>query len=136
MTGPAVILSAIVFGLAVLHLLWAIGFWFPIRDEGRLVAAVIGTRNATRMPGPIPCVLVATGLVFAAAWPWVMQGALRQIGLVLLATIFLIRGILPWRPGWRRMTTQEPFATYDRRYYGPLSLGLGAGFAILLVEGI
>jgi hypothetical protein len=131
----AVILSAVTLVLAVLHLLWAIGFWFPIRDEERLVAAVIGMRSATRMPGPIPCALVATGLLSASLWPWIMQGAARATGLVLLATVFLIRGLLPWRPVWRRITPQEPFASLDRRVYGPLCLALGAGYAFLFATG-
>jgi hypothetical protein len=135
MTLVASLLSGVLLLIAAVHVLWAVGFWWPIRDEERLVAAVVGTRNATRMPGPIPCALVAVALITAAWWPWFAPGWLRQGGLVLLATVFLIRGILPWRAGWRRMTSQEPFRTLDSRYYGPLCLALGLGFAGLALVG-
>jgi hypothetical protein len=135
MTFVAGVMAVVLLALAVVHVLWAIGYWWPIRDEGRLVAAVVGTRNATRMPGPIPCALVAVGLMAAAWWPWFAPGGLRRAGLVVLAAVFLIRGILPLRPGWRRLTSQEPFRTYDTRYYGPLCLALGLGFAGLALVG-
>lgn len=131
----AAVLVAVLLGLAVIHLLWAIGYWWPIRDERRLVAAVVGTRNATRMPGAIPCALVVVGLIAAAWWPWFAPDVVRRAGLVVLATVFLIRGILPMRPGWRRLTSQEPFRTYDSRFYGPLCLALGFGFAGLALVG-
>lgn len=135
MTILAVLLSGVLMLLAGVHLLWAIGFWWPIRDEARLVAAVVGFRHATRMPGPIPCALVAMGLITAAWWPWFAPVWIARGGLVVLATVFLIRGILPWRSGWRRITPQEPFRTYDSKVYGPLCLALGAGFAALAVKG-
>lgn len=135
MTGVAVVMSAVLLALAVLHVLWAIGFWWPLRDERRLVAAVVGFRNATRMPGPVPCALVAVGLLVAAWWPWFAPSFVARGGAVLLATAFGIRGILAWRPGWRRITPQEPFRTYDSRIYGPLCLAIGAGFAALAVKG-
>jgi hypothetical protein len=56
--------------------------------------------------------------------------------MVVAATVFLIRGLLPWRPGWRKVFVQEPFATYDRRYYGPLCLVLSLGFVLLYLGGL
>ena len=135
MTIIALILSAVLIVVAAVHLLWALGWWFPIRDEAALVKAVVGIKDAERMPGPIPCAVVVACLLIAAGLPWIADGWLRQSGLVISATVFLIRGILPWRPFWRRMTPQEPFATLDRRYYGPMCLALGAGFAVLAMEG-
>ena len=38
-------------------------------------------------------------------------------------------------PAWRRRLPEEPFATYDQRYYGPLCLALAAGFATLILGG-
>lgn len=135
MTLIATVLTVLLLALAGLHILWGVGFWWPIRDERRLVATVVGFTASERMPGPIPCALVATGLIFAAAWPWFPPGPIRQAGLAIAMTVFLIRAVLPWRPGWRRMTRQEPFATLDRRHYGPLCGIIGAGFAVLLIEG-
>ena len=130
------VMSVLLLALDCVHLLWAIGFWWPIRDERALVAAAVGVKTATRMPGPIPCALVAVALLFAAVWPWIMGGPVRHVGMVAVATVFLIRGILPWRAGWRRVYVQEPFATYDRRYYGPLCLALSCGFVVLFLEGV
>jgi hypothetical protein len=136
MTSVAILLSLVLGALALLHLLWAIGLWWPVADERRLVATVVGIAGAERMPGPIPCALVVVAMLSAITWIWLPDGTLRQVGLVLAATVLIIRGFLPWRPVWRRLTPQEPFATLDRRVYGPLCLALGAGFAALAASGV
>lgn len=135
MTALALILGAGLLVIAAMHLLWALGIWFPYRDEERLVRTVVGLKGETRMPGPIPCALVVAALIVAAGLPWIAGGPIRQAGLVLAATVFAIRGILPYRPFWRTLTPQEPFATLDRTVYGPLCLGFAVGFAILAWEG-
>lgn len=53
--------------VAVVHALWGIGYWFPIRDERKLVRTVVGAMDATRMPGAIPCAMVAAGLIIVVA---------------------------------------------------------------------
>jgi Protein of unknown function (DUF3995) len=131
MTAISVFLSVITLALAGVHILWAIGFWWPIRIEELLVRTVVGYRGATRMPGPIPCGLVAVALIFAANFPWFPHGALRTSGLWLCAAVFLIRGGLAYMPFWRAMTPQKPFSTLDRTRYGPLCLLLGAGYLTL-----
>lgn len=133
MTFIAALLSAITLALAVLHMLWGIGFWWPIRNEEVLVRAVVGYKGATRMPGPIPCALVAVALIFAANFPWFPPGWLRQSGLWACALVFLGRGVLTYMPFWRALTPQKPYATLDRTRYGPLSLFLGAGYLLLAV---
>jgi len=129
-------LSVVLIVIGGVHVTWALGLWWPLRDEDRMVRAVVGTRGATRMPGPIPCALVAVILMFAAAWPWFLAGWIRTTGLALATLGFGLRGVMPWFPGWRRLTPQEPFATYDRRYYGPLCLALAAGFLILFAKAL
>ena len=131
----ALIMTAVLLALAALHALWGIGFWWPIRDERRLVSAVIGVTNATRMPGPIPCALVAVALLFAAALLWFPPGLIRQLGLGVAAVAFMTRGFMAFRPIWARLTAQEPFRSNDRRYYGPLCLALSAGFILLFLKG-
>lgn len=135
MTILALILSVVLVGLAGVHLLWAFGYWFPIREEERLVRTVIGVRNATRMPGPIPCALICVLMLFAAAAPWWPSGWLRTTVLALAAAIFAGRGALTYTRVWRRTVDQEPFATLDRHYYGPLALVLGLGFLVLWIGG-
>ena len=52
---------------------------------------------------------------------------------MLLALVFLARGVLGYTAGWRARFPTEPFATLDRKNYSPLCLVLGAGFLILVV---
>lgn len=124
---------ALLGAVAIIHILWGIGFWFPIRDEERLVRAVVGAKDATRMPGPIPCGMVSGALIvviFALlsppSWP-------RDSVLWLACVLLVSRGFLAWIPIWRRMTPQEPFATLDRFAYGPLCIGLGLGIGFFLI---
>ena len=123
--------TAILAALAAIHALWTFEVWWPIREERRLVATVVGFGEATRMPGAIPCGLVAIFLTFLVVLIWLPQVWLRDWGLFLAALVFVIRGGLAYLPQWRRLTPQEPFARYDRRVYGPLCLGLGISLLIL-----
>lgn len=136
MMALGLFLNAVLLAVAGVHLMWALGIWFPIRDERQLVSTVVGLRGETRMPGPIPCAFVVACLIISAGLPWIADGPIKQAGLTLTATVFFIRGILPYRPFWRELTPQQPFATLDRRAYGPLCLIIAAGFAALTIWGI
>jgi hypothetical protein len=123
----ALLLTLILGLIAALHLLWAVGFWFPIRDEAALARAVVGARGITKMPGAGPCALVAMALVFLISvihWPdvaarlWLLRAA---------AAVFLLRGVATYTPGWRGIVPEQPFARLDQRIYGPLCLVIGAG---------
>jgi len=131
MTLLSLVMSAVLVVLAAMHVLWALGVWFPLRDERALVAAAVGFRGATRMPGPIPCAMVAALLIVAAGLPWIAPGWLRSALMVAVALVFAGRGITAYLPFWRRMTPQEPFARLDQRFYAPLTLALALGFAVL-----
>lgn len=131
MTLLSLALSAVLIGIAALHLMWALGWWFPIRQERALARAVVGARGIERMPGAVSCSVVVVALIFAAAWPWMPGHRLTALGLAGLAAVFLLRGGAAYLPSWRRLVPEEPFATLDRRLYGPLCLVLGAGFLIL-----
>lgn len=135
MTILALILSTVLLALAALHILWGIGFWFPIRDEPALVRAVIGSRDVDRMPGAIPCGLIAVLLLWAAFCPWWGDGFVRHVSVGLFAVVFIGRGLLAYTRIWRRFTPQEPFATLDRTRYGPLCLAIGLGFVALWLWG-
>ena len=136
MTIIAVLLSIITLALAVLHILWGFGFWWPIRTEELLVRAVVGYKGATRMPGPIPCALVAVALLFAASFPWLPPGWVRTWGLWACAVVFLARGVLTYTRFWRNMTPQKPYSTLDRTRYGPLALFVGAGYLALALDNL
>ncbi len=49
------------------------------------------------------------------------------------ALVFLGRGVAGFTPAWRRHTPEQPFATLDIRYYSPLCLAIGLGFAALAI---
>ncbi len=131
MIGLSLVLSAVLIVLAALHLLWALGWWFPLAEERALARAVVGARGIERMPGAVPSSLVVVALLFAAAWPWFGPSGLKTSGLAALTLVFLGRGAASYLPAWRRIVPEQPFATLDRRAYGPLCLALGAGFLIL-----
>lgn len=131
----AYVLSTLLLIPAALHLLWAMGYWTPIRDEAQLARSVVGAPGITRMPGAVACALVAVVLFFAALLPhlvWFPYRNLLQSG---FAAVFLLRGSAAFLPAWRRLVPEQPFATLDRRFYGPLCLLLGTGFLILTVKG-
>lgn len=130
------ILVALVLGaVALIHALWGFGIWVPIRNEEALAHAVIGARGVTRMPGPIPCFLVASALCIVIVALWMPAGLVRSVILWSAAVVFLGRGLMPWTRVWRRMTSHEPFATNDRRLYGPLCLGLGVTITLIIFGG-
>ena len=135
MIALALTLSATLFCLAALHLLWAIGFWIPIRDETALARAVLGTKGVTRMPGPVPCALVAVALAFAAILPFRPGFPFRDVLMPLIAAVFILRGIAAYLPAWRKLVPEQPFATLDRKAYGPLCLALGIGYLTLATGG-
>ena len=119
--------------VAAIHTLWGFGFWFPLRDEAKLVRSVVGAKDATRMPGPIPCALVAGALVAVVMSLTAEPSCPRDILLGLAALVLILRGLLSWVPLWRRMAPREPFATLDRYAYGPLSLLLGLGLIRVII---
>jgi hypothetical protein len=125
------LLSAVLVLIAGLHALWGMGVWWPIRDEEVLARAVVGARQVSRMPGPIPCFLVVVALLVLAVSPWLPAGGLRSLIMWIAAIVFVGRGLLAYVPFWRRMTPEQPFAQNDRRYFGPLCLAVGLAFIVV-----
>lgn len=125
-------LIAVLGAVAVVHALWGAGYWFPLRKEEKLVRAVVGARDVTRMPGPIPCGMVSGGLVAVIIALTAPPSVPRDILLGVAALVLVLRGLLAWVPFWRRLTPLEPFATLDRYAYGPLCVVLGAGIAVVV----
>ncbi len=127
----AAIVAAVLVVIALLHLAWALGLWTPIRDEARLARHVIGTRGVIRMPGAVPCALVAVALAFVASLPFTPELPGQRILLILAGGVFVARGLAAYMPSWRRLTPEADFARLDRRLYGPLCLLVGAALLIL-----
>ncbi|MEJ6403973.1 DUF3995 domain-containing protein [Yoonia sp. 2307UL14-13] len=121
-------ITLILLPVAAVHALWGFGIWFPVRDEERLAHAVVGARNTDRMPGPIPCFLVAGVLTMMAIVVW---GSGTVVGFIAWggAVVFLVRGTMAYMRLWRRMTPEQPFARLDQMYFGPLCFVLAVLFA-------
>ncbi|MDP9136198.1 MAG: DUF3995 domain-containing protein, partial [Actinomycetota bacterium] len=80
--------------LAALHIIWATGSSWPLRDEGELLDEVVG-RPGGKAPSPAACLTVAGALTTAAALvsgrprrrPW-----LSRTGSTAVVAAFATRG--------------------------------------------
>lgn len=124
-------LSATLLLIAVLHALWGLGVWFPVGDEAQLAKMVVGTKGIDKMPGPAASFLAAPGIFAAATLPWWPHGRLQRLALYGVIAVFVLRGGAAYVPTFRQFSPEEPFATLDMKFYAPLCLLLGAGFAML-----
>ncbi|OCP36882.1 DUF3995 domain-containing protein [Ensifer sp. LC163] len=126
--------------IAVLHAYWAWGGLWPGHDEASLAKTVVGASGLETMPPAGLTVLVAIlifvagllPLIFVSGVPSILPASLVWMGMVLLAAIFLVRGVLAFTPIFRGRHPQQPFATLDRRFYGPLCLVIGIGYVLVL----
>lgn len=134
------VLSLALAGIALLHLLWGLRIWWPIRDEFRLARTVVGASNIRQMPGSSACFNVALALFGAAALPWLLQdrtafpgwiATLLTLAGIGLALVFLVRGGAGYTRRFAALFPEEPFRSLDQRLYSPLCLVLGAGFSLL-----
>ncbi|QPC88549.1 DUF3995 domain-containing protein [Mesorhizobium sp. NBSH29] len=138
----ALSLSAILLILTTLHVYWGIGGVWPGTDTRSCAHAVVGFRGVNAMPDAFASFSVAACLGLATLWPLAMIGIVAspfsRTGLaaaaVLIALVFLGRGVAGFMPFWRRLAPVQPFATLDRKYYAPLCLVMGLGFAILALS--
>jgi hypothetical protein len=129
------LLSAALVAIAALHAYWGRGGLWPEKSEAELARAVVGD-GRTRMPSPRSCFAVAILLLIVALWPWLLlrhpvSQAVLAVGVV-IAAVFLVRGLAGYSPRWRRRFSAEPFATRDMRLYSPLCMVLATGFMVLL----
>lgn len=124
--------------VAFAHFLWSVGRTWPIRNEVLLAQTVIGTPGITQMPNKllifvVSLLLLAAGIVALALADHSSGGWWLTLLGVLLAAVFIGRGILGYTAGWRAHFPTEPFATLDRKNYSPLCFWIGAGFLLLVV---
>ncbi|WP_375280807.1 DUF3995 domain-containing protein [Pseudooctadecabacter sp.] len=131
MTALALLASAGMIVIAAIHLLWALGYWWPVKDEAALARTVVGTKGITKMPGPVPCALVVVALLFAAAWPWFPEGTLKGFGLFGIALVFQIRAVAAYSPLMKRLAPEQPFRRLDESLYAPICIAFGIVFMVL-----
>ncbi|MER8365598.1 DUF3995 domain-containing protein [Mesorhizobium sp. M1348] len=132
-------LSSVLLLITALHVYWGIGGIWPGRDAASCARAVIGFHGVDEMPAPFASFAVAACLGLATLWPMALEGIFAtpfpKAGLaatsLLIALVFLARGIAGFTSWWRRLTPEQPFARLDLRYYSPLCLLIGLAFAIL-----
>jgi hypothetical protein len=134
MTTIAVIMFLALAAIAMLHAAWGFGVRWPAEDERDLVALVVGRTGRTRMPAPSACwraaaAIFVADLVVLPGPPILVTGAAA-----LVAAVFAGRGIAAYLPAWRRRFSQEPFATLDQSWYGPLCLLFALAFALLVMK--
>jgi hypothetical protein len=135
----AAILTLTLAAIAVLHAYWGFGGVWPGRDAADCARRVGGFRGVRAMPGPAACFAVAAALAIAALVPMFIVGrfgVLSALAGLAVALVFLGRGGAGFTPAWRRHTPEQPFATLDVRYYSPLCLAIGIGFAALTFKGL
>ncbi len=139
MKALALTVFAVLAAISALHAYWAFGGLWPAGDERRLVATVIGAPGRAHMPPAwmtltVAALILAGGLFALASQGMIAMGPrwFVRCAVIVLTFVFMARGAAGYLlPGGVGQT--EPFATLDRLYYSPLCLGLGAGFAVLLV---
>lgn len=134
------LLASLLAALGVLHLIWAAGITFPFANEQALARSIIGRRGITRLPSRAAVAFLGV-LLFLAAFAALMLGKyapvpsaykilLAPVGLV-LAGVFLLRGVVGVLPAFERSSPEQPFLSLNRRLYSPLSALIGVGFLTL-----
>jgi len=129
------------FVIAALHFLWGLGVYWPAGDETSLARAVVGAKDIARMPSFLACSVVSICLLIGMMIVLRLGGVMKIKFIPLwlfklvgmgMALVFLSRGIVGFLPFWAEMTPEEPFRTFDKRYYSPLCLALGLAVGTLV----
>jgi len=119
------------------HLIWAFGAKWPMQDRDMLARTVIGLDGAPRMPPRLVTLVFALLTLYAGVVALALSDPTPSatdiaVGSA-LAVLLLVRGGAGYTAQWRKWRPAQPFAAMDRKYYSPLALYLGAGFAFLVI---
>lgn len=136
----AIAAALILIILAILHAVWGFGSTWPEADSQALARRVAGFKGIRQMPRPAACFFVASVLAFAALTALTAVGVLPTTypnwliltALSAVAAVFTLRGLIAYTPQWRERTPEEPFASLDRRLYGPLCLIIGGALTLIV----
>ena len=136
-SGVASLVFIPLLAISIVHLMWAFGSHWPAADEKSLARTVTGFKNVDAMPPRALSAAAAVAIFCAGLIALMMTNPAEDLLLTgiggLLTLIFLGRGIAGYTAFWRALTPEEPFATFDRKLYAPLCLGISAGFLFLTV---
>ncbi len=135
----AVLVFIVFSAIAALHAYWGLGGLWPGADVRSLIDTVVGDPRVDAMPAA-SITFVVTGLIFAsglfalfapARAPRLVRLFIKA-AIAVIAFVFISRGVSGFLlPEAIRSQMSEPFAAYDRLYYSPLCLLLGAAFVAL-----
>jgi len=135
-TFLSITIFSILLLIALIHIVWALGSYWPAKDEQSLINTVIGSAKRSVMPAPFLIILVAIGIFGAGLC--VLWGPelislpfpewIKQTSLISLIIIFAARGISTYLFVAPLVNRTEPFKTLDRQYFAPLCLLLSLGF--------
>ncbi len=137
----AILLASVLAAAGLVHLIWAFGIHWPIKDETALARAVVGARGIEKMPPRLASLFVATCLFGAALWALMLRGFVPDIvskyivmlgGLALFA-VFIGRGVFGVLPAFERAMPEQPFLKLNRMIYSPLCVLIAIGFALLVI---
>lgn len=135
--------TLLLFVIAMIHILWGQGIWWPVRDEAELARTVVGAKGLSAMPSPLACFSVAIALMVIASLSLILGHHVVTdifprwlVSLLALAAslVFLLRGLVGYTAVWMDMTPEDPFRTYDMWVYSPLCIFLGLSLFILLKQ--
>jgi hypothetical protein len=117
--------------LGLLHAVWATGSAWPARDRHRLANLVAGTET---MPGRAWCTAVACGLATSGGLVAGVGGerSNARVARAVVCGAFLVCGGAGLTATTHHLVSWTPDAEFvrrDRRWYGPLCLGIGAAIA-------
>jgi hypothetical protein len=128
--------------IALLHLYWGLGGFWPGHDEASLIDMVMGMPAGTPMPPLWACLIVVICLLIPALcvvrfrfwyrvslpkwFAWVPHVALWTS-----AFVFLARGTSTYVSPWLEAVKETAFYELDRIIYAPLCLLLGAALIVV-----
>ncbi|WP_426030415.1 DUF3995 domain-containing protein [Caulobacter sp. DWP3-1-3b2] len=132
----ALVLSTALLALAGIHLYWGLGGRWPGHDEASMVEHVVGRTRGMRSPGLLASVAVALalaagGVLVAATLTSTVWDPQLEAARWVMFVVFAGRGLATYVPPVFRYAEGTPFATLNRRAYGPLCLAIALGILVL-----
>jgi Protein of unknown function (DUF3995) len=127
--------------ISCLHLLWAMGNWWPARDAETLSSCVLGDPTFPGMAPPPALRLTAAAIAFAAFdglalgfhFGEIVDKGAAWIGVGLIA-VFAVRGVVGYLPFWRAAHPGIVFAKLDKLFYSPFCILVAEGFFTLVSD--
>ena len=134
MSTLALLVAVVLTLLALLHLYWAFGGFWPGHDATSLARTVVGGPLVTPMPTPLACVAVAVALALAVLIVLARGGVfglpvaagLLQLGALAVGAVLTLRGAGGFfETRLRPVIVGSPYAQLNVAIYSPLALALG-----------